>query len=43
MVGCAKYLKKIQSPDDMNQYMKNAFDDHIDQEQFWVNYSCHKY
>ena len=36
MVGCAKYLKKIQSPDDMNQYMKNAFDDHIDQEQFWV-------
>lgn len=35
-VGFAKNLKKIQCPEDMAQYMKNAFDAHIEQEQFWV-------
>ena len=35
-VGCAKYLKKIQSPADMAEYLQGAFDAHIDQEQFWI-------
>jgi len=35
-VGCAKYLRKIQSPEDMAVYMQGAFDKFVEQEQFWV-------